>query len=68
MRLEAPVTEPRLFPSTLKIPCDPKLLINDTDTTVLSAFSLTALERQPKRDLVLPHDLGIPITLLNVDR
>ena len=44
------------------------MLITESDPVALSAFSLTALERQPKRALVLPYDLGIPISLLNTER
>lgn len=52
----------------MQIPGDPKLLVIPADPTRLSTFSLTALECEPKRDLVLPADLGIPISLLNVER
>ena len=44
------------------------MLISETDPVALSAFSLTSLERQPKRNLILPYDLGVPISLLNTER
>ncbi|GAX79498.1 hypothetical protein CEUSTIGMA_g6939.t1 [Chlamydomonas eustigma] len=51
-----------------EIPCDPKLLVHEADPAALSSYSLTTLERRPKRDLAVPYDLGIPINLLTMDR
>lgn len=51
-----------------QIPGDPKLLVTQAEPSRLSQFALTCLEKEPMRDLVLPSDLGIPISLLNVER
>lgn len=51
-----------------QIPGDPKLLVTQAEHSRLSQFALTCLEKEPMRDLVLPSDLGIPISLLNVER
>lgn len=47
---------------------DPKLLLSRPNAEALSAFGVTTLERQTLRELLLPADLGVPITLLDVDR
>jgi hypothetical protein len=47
---------------------DPKLLLTRPEPEALGAFSVTSLERQTLRDLLLPADLGIPVTPLNADR
>ncbi|GBF92417.1 RNA polymerase II-associated factor [Raphidocelis subcapitata] len=51
-----------------EIPADPKLLLSLPEPSELSAFRLTSLERQTRRNLPLPADLGVPITLLDADR
>ncbi|KAI8466707.1 MAG: RNA polymerase II-associated [Monoraphidium minutum] len=51
-----------------EIPADPKLLLTRRNPEDLAAFSTTALERAALRELLLPADLGIPVTLLDADR
>eukprot|EP00798_Chlamydomonas_sp_ICE-L_P028375 gene28376-31509_t len=51
-----------------EIPGDPKMIVPQLHPDRLAAFKLTSLEREPKRELLLPHDLGIPISLLDVER
>lgn len=50
------------------MPCDPKMLIAPLQPEKLAQFSLTTLERNPRRDLVQDADLGIHISLLDVER
>ncbi len=52
----------------LQVPCDPKMLVAPLNAQQLAAFRLTTLERDPKRDLVLEPDLGIPLSVFDVDR
>lgn len=52
----------------LQIPCDPKMLLPPLNQAELGAFSLTSLEREMKRDMLFEPDLGIPITVLDIDR
>jgi RNA polymerase II-associated factor 1 len=40
-----------------EIPSDPKLLVNQIQPEVLSRFTLTALERQARRDLLTPPSI-----------
>lgn len=54
--------------SLLQVPCDPKMLIAPLQPEKLAQFSLTTLERNPRRDLVLEADLGIHISLLDIKR
>ncbi|KAG1674733.1 hypothetical protein FOA52_013568 [Chlamydomonas sp. UWO 241] len=69
LRRDTPFMATLRFKNDLpEIPCDPKMLISQADATKLSAFMLTTLEREPKRDLIMPADLGIPISLLNIER
>lgn len=51
-----------------EIPSDPKLLVAQVEPEKLSEFFLTEFEVEPKRDLALPQDLGIPLSLLDVER
>lgn len=53
---------------SLQVPCDPKMLIAPLQPEKLAQFSLTTLERNPRRDLVLEADLGIHISLLDIKR
>ena len=50
------------------MPCDPKMLIAPLQPEKLAQFSLTTLERNPRRELVQDADLGIHISLLDVER
>ena len=50
------------------MPCDPKMLIAPLQPEKLAQFSLTTLERNPRRDLVQESDLGIHISLLDSER
>lgn len=50
------------------MPCDPKMLIAPLQPEKLAQFSLTTLERNPRRDLVQEADLGIHISLLDIER
>lgn len=51
-----------------EVPCDPKMLVAPLDPQQLAKFHLTTLERDPKRDLVLEPDLGIPLTVFDIGR
>lgn len=51
-----------------EIPSDPKMLVAQVQPEKLSEFFLTEFETEPKRDLILPQDLGIPLSLLDVER
>ena len=52
----------------LQVPCDPKMLIAPLQPEKLAQFSLTTLERNPRRELVQDADLGIHISLLDIER
>ena len=52
----------------LQVPCEPKLLVTPLDPQQLAKFRLTSLERDPKRDLVLEPDLGIPLSVFDIGR
>lgn len=54
--------------SLLQVPCDPKMLVAPLDPQQLAKFHLTTLEKDPKRDLVLEPDLGIPLTVFDIGR
>eukprot|EP00775_Hariotina_reticulata_P007791 gene7791-7988_t len=43
------------------IPADPKLLVSRFEPEKLSQFFLTSIEQQPRRELLLPADVGVPI-------
>lgn len=51
-----------------EIPADPKLLLTRPQPEALSSFAVTSLEQQALRGLLLPGDLGVPITLLDAER
>ena len=51
-----------------QVPCEPKLLVTPLDPQQLARFRLTSLERDPKRDLVLGPDLGIPLSVFDIGR
>ncbi|KAK9809112.1 hypothetical protein WJX72_009485 [[Myrmecia] bisecta] len=51
-----------------EVPGDPKLLLAPLHPEQLAKFALSSLESQPKRDLVLEPELGIPISLLDLSR
>lgn len=51
-----------------QVPCEPKLLVTPLDPQQLAKFRLTSLERDPKRDLVLEPDLGIPLSVFDIGR
>jgi len=63
-----PLPAPPPNPSPPRRPADPKLLITRPDPEALSEFAVTTLERATRRELLLPSDLGVPITLLDADR
>jgi hypothetical protein len=44
-----------------QIPSDPKLITATYEPDRLSKFFLTTVEQQPRRELLLPADVGIPI-------
>jgi len=44
-----------------QIPADPKLLVSRFEPEKLSQFFLTNIEQQPRRELLLPADVGVPI-------
>lgn len=46
---------------TLQIPSDPKMIMSPYEPERLSKFFLTAVEQQPRRELLLPSDVGVPI-------
>ncbi|KAF5828454.1 Paf1-domain-containing protein [Dunaliella salina] len=69
LRRETPFLATIRFKNDLpEIPGDPKLLVTQPPPEKLASYSLTTLERDTKRDLILPSDLGIPISLLDVER
>jgi hypothetical protein len=45
----------------LQIPSDPKLLVSNYEPDKLSRFFLTSIEQQPRRELLLPADVGVTI-------
>lgn len=51
-----------------QIPCDPKMLVAELQPARLAKFFLTTIEQNSKRDLVLPPDLGISLSLLEPER
>lgn len=51
-----------------EIPSDPKMLVDPFQPQRLASFFLTSMETQLPRELLLPPDLGIPITLMDGDR
>ncbi|KAL4519355.1 hypothetical protein Ndes2526B_g00452 [Nannochloris sp. 'desiccata'] len=51
-----------------EISCDPKMLLPPLNTQDLAAFQLTSLEKEMKRDVLFPPDLGIPINALDIER
>ena len=51
-----------------EIPCDPKMLLPPLNPRALAAFSLTSMEKEMKRDMVFPQDIGIPINALDIER
>lgn len=57
-----------MSPLLVQVPCDPKMLVAPLDPQQLAKFHLTTLERDPKRDLVLEPDLGIPLTVFDIGR
>jgi len=73
-RLFFPCFLPQPFPSPpnisyfLQISCDPKILLPPLNTQDLAAFQLTSLEKEMKRDVLFPPDLGIPINALDIER
>lgn len=48
----------------VQIPCDPKLVASSFEPQKLSKFFVTSIEQQPRRELLLPADVGIPIRLV----
>ncbi len=44
-----------------QIPSDPKLIMSTYEPDKLSKFFLTTVEQQPRRELLLPADVGVPI-------
>ncbi|GAB4823600.1 hypothetical protein N2152v2_010646 [Parachlorella kessleri] len=51
-----------------EVPCDPKMLLPPLVPQELAAFHLTSLEREMKRDMLFEPDLGIPISMLDIER
>ena len=52
----------------MQIPCDPKLLVKPVTDQQLASFWLTTLEENPRKDLFLEPDNGVPIKLLDLDQ
>ena len=52
----------------MQIPCDPKLLVKPVTDQQLASFWLTTLEKNPRKDLFLEPDNGVPIKLLDLDQ
>lgn len=48
-------------PCHAQIPSDPKLILSTYEPDKLSKFFLTTVEQQPRRELLLPADVGVPI-------
>ena len=44
------------------------MLVSQLDSAQLAAFKITTLEREPRRDLTLAADLGIPVSVLDIER
>ncbi|WIA18195.1 hypothetical protein OEZ85_009668 [Tetradesmus obliquus] len=51
-----------------EIPSDPKLLVSSYEPDKLSRFFLTSIEQQPRRELLLPADVGVTISLMDLER
>ncbi|KAF8061924.1 VIP2 [Scenedesmus sp. PABB004] len=51
-----------------EIPADPKLLVSRFEPDRLSRFFVTSIEQQPRRELLLPADAGVTISLLDLER
>lgn len=51
-----------------EVPGFPKMLVTPLQPERLAQFKLTSLETSGKRPLILEADLGIPITILDVER
>lgn len=51
-----------------EVPSDPKMLLPPLNPEALTEFNLTSLEREKKKDMLLEHDLGIPITMGATER
>ena len=45
-------TPPLPYPPSLQLPSDPKMLVTRVQHDRLAHFSLTTLEKEPRRDLV----------------
>jgi hypothetical protein len=50
-----------LLLAVLQIPSDPKLLVSSYEPDKLSRFFVTSIEQQPRRELLLPADVGVTI-------
>ncbi len=66
-------TLPTALPTPLasrcrQVPCDPKMLLPPLDRAELAGFQLTSVEREMKRDMLFEPDLGIPISMLDIER
>ena len=44
------------------------MLVSQLESAQLAAFKLTTLEREPRRDMTLAADLGIPVSVLDIER
>lgn len=51
-----------------ELSCDPKMLLPPFNPAQFAAFNLTSLEKEMKRDVLFPPDLGIPINALDIER
>eukprot|EP00878_Enallax_costatus_P025048 GHUV01026769.1.p1 GENE.GHUV01026769.1~~GHUV01026769.1.p1 ORF type:complete len:491 (+),score=127.59 GHUV01026769.1:206-1678(+) len=51
-----------------EIPSDPKLLVSRYEPEQLSRFFLTSMEQQPRRELLLPADVGVTVSLMDLER
>lgn len=45
----------------VKVACEPKMLTDPWDREKLSKFGLTAIESQPRKDLLVQRGLGVPL-------
>lgn len=50
------------------VPCDPKTLLPPLNSKNLAAFALTSMEKEMKRDIIFPQDLGLSINALDIER
>lgn len=51
-----------------EIPGDPKMLVSQLEPDKLAKFFISTLETEPKKDLIFPPDLGVHISMFDLDQ